>query len=165
MSKKDFTTTISVNQSPEEVFNAINNVRGWWSEGVDGTTDKVNAEFDYHYQDIHVCKLKIIELVPNAKVVWHVVKNHFNFTKDEQEWTGTKIYFEITRKGGEIELRFTHVGLVPEYECFEVCREGWTNYIESSLHDLITTGRGAPNPKEGGFNQQLIDDYNSSKKA
>jgi hypothetical protein len=145
MTTSDFTTTLLVDQTPEEAFNAINNVRGWWSEEIEGTTNKLNDVFNYHFQDIHRCKIKIVELVPAKKVVWLVMENHFKFTKDTTEWTGTKIIFEISRKDGKTEVRFTHLGLVPEYECFEVCQEGWTSYIRSSLSGLITTGIGAPN--------------------
>ena len=34
METKGYSTSFTVDQSPEEVFNAINNVRGWWSEGL-----------------------------------------------------------------------------------------------------------------------------------
>ena len=44
-----------VDQTPEEVFNAINNPRGWWSEEIEGSTDKLNDEFNYHYKDVHHC--------------------------------------------------------------------------------------------------------------
>ncbi|MEO6548620.1 MAG: hypothetical protein ABIN94_11495 [Ferruginibacter sp.] len=47
-----------------------------------------------------------------------------------------------------MQIRFTHLGLVPEYECFEVCRDAWTNYIQKSLYNLITTGKGQPNGKD-----------------
>ena len=77
MSDKDFTATISVDQTPEEAFNAINNVRGWWSENIEGSTDKLGAEFTYRYQDVHLCKLKIADLIPVKKVVWHVLDNRF----------------------------------------------------------------------------------------
>ena len=98
MTTRDFTTTILVDNTPEEVFDAINNVRGWWSEEIDGSTDKLNSEFDYHYEDVHRCKIKIIELVPNKKVVWSVLDNYFKFTKDKSEWKGTKIIFDIAEK-------------------------------------------------------------------
>ena len=81
MATSDFTTTILVDQTPKEAFDAINNVRRWWSEEVEGTTDKLNAEFDYHYKDVHICKMKIIEFVPEQKVVWLVLDNYFNFIK------------------------------------------------------------------------------------
>ena len=148
MSAKDFTTTLIVDQSPEEVFNAVTNVRGWWSEQIDGNTAKLNDEFDYHYEDIHRCKVKLIEVIPNQKVVWLVEKNYFKFTEDETEWTDTKPTFEISEKDGKTELRFTHVGLVPDYECFDICRDSWTNYIQNSLKKLITTGKGQPNGKD-----------------
>ena len=159
MKTKDFTTTLLVTQTPAQVFNAITNVRGWWSEDVEGGTKKLNDEFNYRYKDVHVCRMKLVEVVPNQKVVWHVMENHFNFTEDKTEWTGTDVCFEISEKNNQTQLTFTHVGLVPDYECFEICKEGWTNYINISLHGLITTGKGQPNPKEGGFNQQLINEY------
>lgn len=155
----DFTTTLLIDQTPKEVFNAINNVRGWWSEEIEGITDKLHAEFNYHYQDAHRAKMKLTEFVPDKKVVWLVEDNYFNFTKDKNEWRGTKIIFDISVKDGKTHLRFTHAGLVPEYECYEICQDAWTNYIHTSLHNLIVTGKGEPNPKEGGFNQQLIDEY------
>lgn len=58
------------------------------------------------------------EAVPGRKVSWLVVDNYFNFTRDETEWTGTTITFDISEKDGQTEVRFTHQGLVPADECF-----------------------------------------------
>ena len=159
MNQQNFTTTILVDQTPEEVFNAITNVRGWWSEEIAGGTEKLNDEFLYRYKDVHRAKMKLIEVVPGKKIVWQVMENYFSFTKDEKEWTGTKVSFEISKTGHQTQLTFTHIGLVPEYECFEVCREGWSNYINDSLYRLITTGKGKPNPKEGGFNAEIVEKW------
>ncbi|MES2780299.1 MAG: SRPBCC domain-containing protein [Bacteroidota bacterium] len=145
MKNHNFTTTLTVDQSPEEVFNAINNPRGWWSEEIEGSTNKLNDEFNYHYEDIHRCDIKIIESIPNEKVVWLVKNNYFKFTRDTSEWKNTQISFEISTKNNKTQLRFTHIGLVPEYECYEVCQEGWSNYINNSLRSLIVTGKGQPN--------------------
>lgn len=145
MSTHDFTTKIIVDQSPEEVFKAVQNVRGWWSEEIEGKTANLNDEFDYHYEDVHRCKIKLTEVIPNQKIVWFIEHNYFKFTEDKTEWTGTKPTFEIQQKEGKTELTFTHFGLVPEYECFDICRDAWTNYIQNSLKKLIETGKGEPN--------------------
>jgi hypothetical protein len=145
MNTPDFTTAILVDQTPAAAFDAINNVRGWWSEEIEGSTDKLNDEFDYHYEDVHRCKMKLIEVTPNEKVVWLVLENYFKFTKDKSEWTGTKIIFEIDERDKKTQIRFTHLGLVPEYECYGICRDAWSNYIQNSLRNLITTGKGQPN--------------------
>lgn len=148
MKNQNFSTSILVNQTPEEVFSAINNVRGWWSENIEGDTDRVSAVFYYHYQDIHRCTFKITELEPGKKVVWHVLHNDFSFIEDKTEWNGTDVVFEIARKDDKTEIRFTHVGLVPEYECYDVCTDAWGTYINHSLFDLITKGKGDPTLKD-----------------
>ncbi|MEO6286976.1 MAG: SRPBCC domain-containing protein [Dyadobacter sp.] len=145
MATSDFTTSILVDQTAEEAFNAVNNVRGWWSEEIEGSTDKLGDVFKYHYEDVHRCQMKLVEVIPNKKVVWLVLENYFKFTIDETEWTGTKAIFDITEKDGKTEVKMTHLGLVPEYECYDICREGWSNYIQNSLRNLITTGKGKPN--------------------
>jgi hypothetical protein len=149
MSDGSLTITFTVDRTPEEAFAAITNVRGWWSGEIDGGTDILGAEFTYRYQDIHRSTQKITELVPGRKVTWHVVDAYLGFTEDKTEWTGTDITFDITPKGGGTEVRFTHVGLVPGYECFDRCSSAWNSYIASSLPRLITSGAGQPNPQEG----------------
>jgi Activator of Hsp90 ATPase homolog 1-like protein len=145
---QDFKLTFLLKNTPKEVFDAINNVRGWWSEEIEGNTEKLGSEFSYHYKDVHRCKIKITELIPGKKVVWRVLDNYFNFIEDQSEWKGTDIRFEISKKGNQTELRFAHLGLVPEYECFDVCSNAWTTYVNDSLRSLIMTGKGAPNKIE-----------------
>ncbi|MEP7163523.1 MAG: SRPBCC domain-containing protein [Ferruginibacter sp.] len=147
MTTSNFTTTILVDQTPKEVFNAINNVRGWWSEEIEGDTGKLNDEFSYHYEDVHRCNIKLVEVIPNKKIVWLVLDNYFSFTKDKHEWKGNKIIFEITEKDNKTQLIFTQLGLVPEYECYDICQNAWSTYIQKSLRSLISTGKGQPNGK------------------
>jgi hypothetical protein len=161
MEVKDFTTTIEVDQTPEQVFNAVTNVRGWWSEQIEGGTARLNDEFKYHYQDVHACRVRLEEVVPYEKVVWYIVDNYFKFTKDATEWKDTRVSFVISRKGNKTQLTVTHIGLNEQHECFEICQESWTNYIQNSLRDLITKGKGQPNPKEGeGFNARIVEKWN-----
>ena len=145
MQTKDLAIQITVDKTPQEVYDAINNVRGWWSEEIEGSTNKLNDEFSYHFEDVHSCKMKLIEVIPHKKVVWLVLDNYFKFTKDKSEWIGTKIIFEIAEKDSKTQLQFTHQGLVPQYECYDICRDAWTSYIQNSLRSLISTGKGQPN--------------------
>jgi uncharacterized protein YndB with AHSA1/START domain len=80
--------------------------------------------------------------------MWHVADNYFKFTKDESEWKDTHVIFDISEDAGRAKLKFTHQGLVPEYECFQICHDAWTHYIHGSLKDLIMKGKGSPTPRE-----------------
>ena len=139
MNSQDFTASFTVDKSPREVFAAINHVRGWWSEDIDGRTDQLGADFKYRYKNVHLCTLQIVELVPDKKVTWLVRDNFFSFTEDKTEWNGTTITFDIAKKGKQTEIRFTHAGLNPDIECFDGCSDAWSSYIKGALRDLIAS--------------------------
>lgn len=142
----DFTTAFSVDQTPDEVFEAIGDVRGWWSGQIEGDTSRPGDEFTYRYEDLHRCRIRVAEADPGQKVMWLVLEGGPAFTQDKQEWRGTTISFEISPVGGKTEVRFTHHGLVPQIECFGACSSAWGSYINGSLRSLITTGQGYPSP-------------------
>ena len=139
---KDYSTTLLVDQSPEEVFNAVNNVRAWWSGDVEGNTSMPGDEFTYRSGDFHFCRQKIVESIPFSKVVWLVTDSKINFVENKSEWTGTQISFEISKQENKTELVFTHHGLMPGIECYGSCSNGWSKLIQQSLLSLITAGKG-----------------------
>ncbi len=94
----------------------------------------------------HHSTQKVTEFIPGKKVVWHVLDSQLSFVKDKSEWKGTDIIFEIAEKGDKTEVRFTHVGLVPAYECYGNCSNAWGLLINGNLRKLITTGKAQPSP-------------------
>lgn len=146
MKNKYFGATFTVDQDPEQVFQAINDVRGWWSGEVQGDSGKLGDEFTYCVEGAHYSKQRVTEFVPGKKLVWHVVDARLDFVEHKDEWKGTDIVFDIARKGDKTELRFTHEGLAPSFECYEGCSNGWNMLVNGNLRKLIATGKHQPSP-------------------
>ncbi|WP_324275295.1 SRPBCC domain-containing protein [Blastococcus brunescens] len=144
MSAQSYSTSLSVDRTPDEVVVAVTDVRSWWMTKVDGDNRAVGDEFSFRVPGVHYCRMRVTELVPGETVVWRVVDNHMSFIDDQSEWLGTEMRFEVTGTDDGTVLRFTHDGLVPTYECFDICRNAWAFYVGDSLRSLLETGRGTP---------------------
>jgi len=143
MENKNFTATIAVAKSPQDVFSHVTkDVAKWWGgKDLEGSSKKLNDEFIVHHPGAHYSKQKLIEVIPDKKIVWLVTESKLNWLQnDMEEWTNTKMIFEIIAKGDNTALYFTHEGLIPEKECYEKCEQGWNMVIKDWLFNFITTG-------------------------
>lgn len=150
----DLTHSFTVDSTPPQVFDAVVDVRGWWG-GIVGDTATESAEWVYAVPDIHFTKFRTTRLVPGELVEWLCVDSYLSFPEDKHEWTGTTVRFEITPDAaGGTRLTFTHVGLTPQVECYDVCQTAWGQYILGSLRALIEAGAGSPSAFS---NQESLD--------
>lgn len=141
MKNKDFTTTILVKQTPHKVFEALLNVRGWWSglynESFEGKSEKTGDEFSFTAGGgAHYTKQKLVEAVPGKKLVWLVTDANLAFVDNTKEWVGTRLCFDISTEGDKTKIVFTHIGLVPEFECYNSCAPAWMQYVQEKRLNL-----------------------------
>ncbi|MCU1418096.1 MAG: hypothetical protein JWP32_2270 [Schumannella sp.] len=135
----DFTTTFTVDASPDEAFAAINDVRGWWTGNIEGDTRALGDVFTYRHLPEHRSVQRITESMPGKRVVWHIDDAELTFVDDRDEWIGTDVTFDISERDGRTEVRFSHLGLTPGVECYEACSNAWGFYVNGGLRKLIET--------------------------
>ena len=141
MSKQDFSTSFHVAEAPDTVFETILDVRSWWS-GLYGEQiqDEQDGGFSFRAgEGAHYSRQKCVEVVPGQKIVWLVTESKLTFVSNQQEWTGTKIGFELKPDGGGTKVTFTHSGLVPQFECYNGCSSAWQRYMLERLQPLLNS--------------------------
>ena len=79
MDKESYTAWIEVAKCPKDVFNHLNDVSKWWSKDFEGSSSKLNDEFVICHPGRHYSKQKLIEVIPDKKVVWLVTDNVLNW--------------------------------------------------------------------------------------
>lgn len=137
---------IMLHTTADKVFSALtNDIPLWWTAIFEGSAGKQNDCFTIRF-GAHIFKtMKVKELAVNDKVVWLVEDSLIAIPglSQQKEWIGTTIIWEILPRENATELKLTHVGLIPEVECYEICCGGWQQFT-ASLKLFLETGTGAP---------------------
>ena len=140
MTKQDLTVTIELKKFSQDIFKVItDDVAKWWGgDDLKGGSTKLDDEFVIHHPGAHYSKQKLVEVIPDRRVVWLVTESELSWLeKDKHEWTNTRMIFEIINEGDKTLLHFTHEGLVPEKECYSRCAQGWNMVIKDRLFNLF----------------------------
>jgi hypothetical protein len=143
----DYHTTIVVNASPLQATEAINQVKLWWTENTEGSTNTPNDLFKVTFGETF-SRFKITEIIPGEKINWLVLDCNLHWMNNKKEWKDTNILWKISSFNNSTRIDMTHVGLGPGIECFEDCTKGWNHYVKESLYKLITEGKGVPDHKD-----------------
>jgi hypothetical protein len=131
----NYSYTFKTTYSPDKVFPILLDIDKWWtglySENIEGKSQMLNDEFSFSAGGgVHYSRQKLIELIPDKRIVWMVTDSNLTFIKDTKEWTNSKICFDITSDGAFTKITFTHDGLIPKIECYNGCSGAWTQYLE-----------------------------------
>lgn len=143
-----YTEKVLIKGSNKKVFDAISrNVQKWWGN-TDVPVTAVGDEFTTSFGQTF-WKFKIIVFEPNKKIVWNCIDArhiHEGYEGIEKEWIGTSVewIFNVGSNNNETLLLFTHNGLKPELNCYEICTPAWEMFVTKSLKSFVETGKGMP---------------------
>jgi hypothetical protein len=144
MNDKSYSQTIRTKASPDIIFDKIENVSEWWAKDFEGKSNKVGDIFTIRFEKGDTFTIKVVEIDTNKKIVWEVISANQAWVKEPTEWVGTNIVWDIITGNNVSEIHFTHIGLVPELECYGTCQVAWNYLMQKSLAELLNTGKGLP---------------------
>lgn len=136
-----FSYSFTSSKTPSEVFDLLLHIDKWWSglyaESITGESKAVGDEFSFRAgEGMHYSKQKLVELIPDKKIVWQVTESNLRFLHDQNEWANTKLCFDLSAEEGKTKITFTHVGLLPQIECYDSCSNAWTQYLTNLKANL-----------------------------
>jgi hypothetical protein len=142
--KTDYHGSIVAKITPKEALDKISRVSEWWATNFEGSSQKPNDIFTVRFKSGDMYKVKVSELIPENKIAWQVIDSHQGWVKNQNEWTDTKILWEVSTQKDGTRIDMTHVGLVPNIECFDKCTLGWDYLLNKSLFRFLTENKGLP---------------------
>lgn len=142
--KYDYSASLKTNLTTKEAMDKISQVADWWAKDFAGKSESLNDEFTVRFKSGDTYTCKVTEIIPNKKNVWEVIDAFQGWHDKHTEWVGTRIVWDIASKNAVTEIKMTHVGLVPEFECFEACSQGWNYLLKQSLQNLLDNNKGMP---------------------
>ncbi|MBV8657523.1 MAG: SRPBCC domain-containing protein [Burkholderiales bacterium] len=144
---KHYTQQLVLNAPIATLYAALTTLEGlraWWTQDCDGEAElggTLHFRFGNCYKD-----MQIERQVPIQEVRWRCTVAHIGVEglARKDEWVGTQVIFRLTPVAeGATRLDFEHIGLVPTFECYDLCSDGWRHFM-GSLQKLVETGHGTP---------------------
>ncbi|EKE70214.1 SRPBCC family protein [Gallaecimonas xiamenensis] len=119
-------------------------IAGWWTRSCEvgaRVGELVRIKFGETFK-----VMRIESLRPQSEVRWNVVDAQLvvpGLTRTN-EWIGTTILFQLSSPSeSTTRLDLEHIGLTQQIECYEVCSQGWGQFLES-LKSYVEKGKGSP---------------------
>ena len=142
----DILHRVGIRSSVDDAYRALATREGlaaWWTNDTRGVS-KVGEVLNFHFtkggEEIGRFDMKVLELLPNQRVLWEVVGGM-------DEWIGTKISFDLKVDGEYVIVLFKHADWKEPSEGMHHCTTKWAIFM-MSLKTLCESGKGSPSPDD-----------------
>ncbi|MEM8484615.1 MAG: SRPBCC domain-containing protein [Bacteroidota bacterium] len=142
---QSYSSEIQIATSPAQVYTAITlHINAWWTTRANEAS-QVGDQLTVRFEEGTSWQMEVTSAEPERLLAWHVTEAIHNLTSlsKSDEWEGTTIVWEISAASEGSHVTFTHNGLVPSLECYDICEQGW-DYFLGSLKQFLETGTGSP---------------------
>jgi uncharacterized protein YndB with AHSA1/START domain/limonene-1,2-epoxide hydrolase len=122
-----------------EALTTLEGLAGWWASSATGSGSP-GANFELGFAGLdETITWRVDTVVAPSSAMWTCLRH-----TGLPDWDGTKIVFELREHDAALTvLKFRHIGLVPELECYEQCHAGWEHFLPS-LRAYAERGQGTP---------------------
>ncbi len=120
----DILHRVGATATPEKVYEALTSVNGlaaWWTTDTSADQD---GTLRFRFGNVGGFDMKVVELEPNARVVWEVVGG-------PAEWLATTVTFELKQEAEWTIIRFAHAGWREPVEFMNQCSTKWAAFLLS----------------------------------
>lgn len=142
----NYTNTIEVKTTADKSYSALaHQIPLWWTEMFEGSSEQTGNVFTIRFgANIHKT-MRVKESILSSNIIWEVEDSLIALPelKNHTEWIGTTIVWELVPTGENTQIKVTHLGLNPDIECYDICSNGWSQFL-SSLKLFLETGKGTP---------------------
>jgi len=132
---------VKIDAVPSKVYDALSTeegYRGWWTKDCD-VDPRPGGEAEFRFNEGQVAmRFRFDALDPESGVRMTCIGH-----KNNDEWQGTKLRFDLAPQDGGTHVRFRHDGWDRKSDCYEQCVQGWAHFM-TSLKGYVETGTGAP---------------------
>ncbi len=143
---EEYKISVGINSDTQKIFNALTkHIDKWWGT-FDGSAENIGDEFEVSFDKDSYWGFRIIELIPNEKVVWKCNESHqdHHVKGMDKEWLNSTLHWKLIEENENTFIDFYHEGLYTTNACYDVCSSGWNFYIATSLKEFLETGKGQP---------------------
>ncbi|AZA93218.1 Uncharacterised protein [Chryseobacterium nakagawai] len=142
----NYTNTIEVKTTADKSYGALaHQIPLWWTEMFEGSSEQTGNVFTIRFgANIHKT-MRVKESILSSNIIWEIEDSLIALPelKNQTEWIGTTIVWELAPTGENTQIKVTHLGLNPDIECYDICSNGWAQFL-GSLKLFLETGKGTP---------------------
>ncbi len=148
----DYEARLTLTACPDEVFDALTRLEAlsaWWTPASGSAL--TGGELTFSFGPGSQAVMRVERAERGVGVRWT------NIACMMEDWVGTSMHFDLeATPAGGTNLRFRHIGLTPQLECYEDCRSGWDHFVPTSLRDYVETGVGHPNGSDADLARRAV---------